>query len=163
VADDAERIALSAYEGLRVDQLDVDRTYRYNGSRWGQASLALLGRGALGAVTTLAGTPSWTTIATVTATSMGGEVLIDFDTTLINANSGDHRTAALRVQCDGVDVDSYSFFSQYISGANVPVFPSNVWWHTPAAGSHTWTLQGNANIGSAVQAVKGSMLVYEKP
>lgn len=163
VADDAERLTLTPYEGLRVDQLDIDRTYRHNGTRWGQAQLTQLGAGSLGAVATLAGTPSWTDISTVTATSMGGEVTVTFDVTLINANSGDHRTAALRVTCDGVEVDGWTFFCQYIATANVPTFPSLQIFHTPAAGSHTWKVQGNANIGGAIQAVKGSMTVTEKP
>ncbi|MDN4646464.1 hypothetical protein [Arthrobacter sp. PsM3] len=163
VADDTERLALAAYKGLRVDQADTGRAYRHNGTRWAQAALAAIGSGSLGAVATLAGTPTWTDIVTVTATSMGGPVTIDFNTTLINANSGDHRTAAVRVQCDGVDVDSYSFFAQYLAGASVPTFPAQKFFHTPAAGQHTWTLQGNANIGGAIQAVKGSMVIYEKP
>ncbi len=163
VADDAERVALTTYEGLRVDQLDIDRTYRHNGTRWGQAALTRLGQGSLGAVATLAAAASWTDIATVTATSMGGEVTIDLDVTLINANSGDHRTATIRVICDGAEVDSWSFFCQYIATSNVPTFPSLQVFHTPAAGAHTWKVQGNANVGSAVQAVKGSMTVTEKP
>lgn len=34
VANQTDRDALTEYEGLRVDQLDTDREYRYNGSRW---------------------------------------------------------------------------------------------------------------------------------
>ena len=43
VAAQADRDALTEYEGLRVDQLDTDRQYRYNGSRWvgGRATVTL--------------------------------------------------------------------------------------------------------------------------
>ncbi|WP_367645846.1 hypothetical protein [Paenarthrobacter ureafaciens] len=43
VADAAEQATLTAYEGLRVDRLDLDRVLRYNGSRWvgGRATVTL--------------------------------------------------------------------------------------------------------------------------
>lgn len=150
-------------QGQVIERRDTGGRERWNGTRWTQAALTQIGRGSLGAVATLAGTPSWTDLASVTGTTLGGEVTIDFNTTLINANSGDDRTAAVRVTCDGVEVDSYSFFMLYKASANIPGYPAQKFFHTPAAGSHTWTLQGNANVGSAVQAIKGSMTVQEKP
>ena len=43
VSSQTEQDALTEYEGLRVDRLDLDREVRYNGSRWvgGRASLTL--------------------------------------------------------------------------------------------------------------------------
>lgn len=43
VADTTEQAALTPYEGLRVDRLDLDREVRHNGTRWvgGRAALTL--------------------------------------------------------------------------------------------------------------------------
>lgn len=163
VANDAERLALSGYEGLLVDQFDVDRIYRHNGSRWAQASNAELGRTSTGVGGTLAATPSWSDIMIVTATSLGGEIIVDYDITLTNANSGAHRDAALRVTCDGVEVLGWTLTCPYTAGIDFPVSPSLEVNHTPAAGSHTWKLQGNASVAGAVQVRRGSMSVTEKP
>lgn len=166
VTDTAERLALTPYEGLRVDQLDVDRTYRHNGTRWGQDALTRLGESS--AVITkplsiLAATPSWTDLATVAGTSMGGQVTIGYDVALANGNSGAHRDAAVRVLCDGVEIDGWAFVCQFVSGLSVPVFPSLQVFHSPAAGNHTWKLQGNASIAGAIQILRASMTVTEKP
>lgn len=163
VANDAERTALTGYEGLRVDQLDVDRTYRHNGTRWAQAAEAELGHALTGVGGTLAATPSWSDLLVVTATSLGGEVIVSYNVALVNANSGDHRDAAVRITCDGAEIDGWSFKAPYIAGIQVPVFPSLDVSHTPAAGSHTWKIQGNASVASAIQIIKGSMTVTEKP
>lgn len=160
----AERAEITAPRvGQRVIALDnLARQLRWTGSRWTRAEDALLGRGALGAVTTVAGTPAWTVLASVTSMTFGSECFINFGATLINANSGDHRTAAVRVMCDGAEVDSFAFFSQWISGQNVPTFPSHIWGHTPSAGTHTWTLEANANQPGAVQAIRATMTVTER-
>lgn len=163
VANDAERTALTAYEGLRVDQLDVDRTYRHNGTRWAQVGPVELGHSTTGTGGTLAATPSWSDILIVTATSLGGEVTIDYDVALVNANSGAHRDAAVRVTCDGTEIDGWAFTSPWVTGIQVPVFPSLQVFHTPAAGAHTWKIQGNASVAGAIQVLKGSVTVTEKP
>lgn len=165
VANDAERTALTGYEGLRVDQLDVDRTYRHNGTRWGQSVATELGRSSTGVGGTLAADPAWSDILIVNATSLGGEVTIDYKVTLANADSGAHRGAAIRVTCDGTPVDGWALTCPYISGIQAPVFPALDVSHTPAAGAHVWKVQGQAGVGDAgaVQVIKGSVTVTEKP
>ncbi len=163
VADDAERLALTGYEGLRVDQADVDRTYRHNGARWAQSGPAELGRSSTGVGGTLAATPAFSDILIVTGTSLGGEVMIDYDVALANSNSGAHRDAAVRVTCDGAEIDGWAFVAPYVAGIEAPVFPSLQVFHTPAAGAHTWKIQGNASLAGAVKVLKGSVTVTEKP
>ncbi|MDQ5862184.1 MAG: hypothetical protein M3536_07975 [Actinomycetota bacterium] len=163
VANDAERTALTAYEGLRVDQFDVDRTYRHNGTRWGQVGPTELGKSSTGVGGTLAETPAFSDILIVTATTLGGEVCIDYNVALTNANSGAHRDAAVRVTCDGAEIDGWSFAAPYVAGIEAPVFPSLQVFHTPTAGAHTWKVQGNASISGAVRVLRGSVTVTEKP
>lgn len=166
VADDTERLALTTYEGLRVDQLDIDRTYRHNGTRWGQANITRLGEASHvppTPKTTLAISGSWTDIATVTATSMGGQVTIDYKVNLANANSGADRDAAVRVTCDDVEIDGWTLLCQYVAGKVVPVSAPLDVFHTPAAGLHTWKVQGNAAAAGAIQVFRSSMTVTEKP
>jgi hypothetical protein len=165
VADNAERTALSAYEGLIVDQKDVDRLYRHNGTRWAQVGLTELGHTTTGLGGTLAASPAWSDLLIVTATSLGGEVCIDYDVTLTNANSGAHRSGAIQVTCDGTAIDPWAFTAPYISGISVPLPLSLKVFHTPAAGTHTWKIQGQAGASdaSSIQVLKGSMTVTEKP
>lgn len=96
-------------------------------------------------------TGSYTTYCTVTATSTGGAIEADFSALIFNGNSGAYRTAQVKVQCDGVDVTPVLDFGvSFVSSNNPPVFPAFKVSHTPAAGSHTWTLQVKSNTGSAV-------------
>lgn len=165
VADSTERTALTGYEGLIVDQKDVDRLYRHNGTRWGQVSEVELGHSITGTGGTLAASPSWSDLLVVTATSLGGEVTVSYNVTLVNANSGAHRSAAIRVTCDGAEVDAWAFTCPWLTGIQVPTFPSLSVPHTPAAGSHTWKIQAQAGVGeaSSVQIIKGSVVITEKP
>lgn len=171
VANQTERDGLAALFPLGVlpnptfvSRSDLNsRLQRWNGTRWGQTSNTELGRTSTGVGGTLAATPSWSDLLIVTATSLGGEVIIDYDVALTNANSGAHRDAAVRVTCDGNEVHGWSFKAPLVSGIDAPVFPSRQVTHTPAAGSHTWKVQGNASIAGAVQIINGSMSVTEKP
>lgn len=165
IADNAERTALTGYEGLIVDQKDVDRLYRHNGTRWAQVGSVELGHAITGSGGTLAASPSWSDLLVVTATSFGGEVTVGYKVTLVNANSGAHRSAAIRVTCDGAEVDAWAFTAPFLTGIQVPIFPALDVSHTPAAGSHTWKIQAQAGVGeaSSVQIIKGSMTVTEKP
>ena len=137
----------------------------WNGTRWAQAARTELGHTTTGLGGTLVATPAWSDLLIVTATSLGGEVCIAYDVTLTNANSGAHRGAAVRVTCDGTEIDAWALTVPWVSGLAAPVFPSLQVFHTPTAGAHTWKVQGNAGAGDAgaVQILKGSMTVTEKP
>jgi hypothetical protein len=174
VASDAERTALAAAAPggvlpvpTMIYRTDLGKYESWNGTRWAQAAITELGRSATGVGGTLAADPSWSDILIVSGTSMGGQVTIGFKVTLTNANSGAHRSAAIRVTCDGVEVPTSAgaFTAPYISGLHVPVFPSLDVAHTPAAGAHTWKVQGQAGVGDAgaIQVLKGTVVVTEKP
>lgn len=170
VATTAERNGLAALAPggvLPVPTLvrnsETGRFESWNGTRWAQASRSELGSSTTGLGGTLAATPAWSDILIVTATTLGGQVAIDYDVALTNANSGANRDAAVRVTCDGVEIDGWSFTCPFVAGVSAPVFPSLQVFHTPTAGSHTWKVQGNASVANAVQVLKGSVTVTEKP
>lgn len=106
---------------------------------------------------------TYTTYCTVTATSTGGAVEIDFFIcNLINGSSGALRTTQIRVQCDGVDVTpTFDITNPFISGQNPPQWPTFKVGHTPSAGSHTWTLQVKSNTGSAIVMDQAAIRVAE--
>lgn len=105
---------------------------------------------------------SYTTYATVTATSTGGKVVIRFSGPIANANSGAHRKYSLRVQCDGSTVKEVTDLTlALVSGSSNTHFFSWIFRHTPAAGSHTWNLQLLADGASAVAAGYMTMEVAE--
>lgn len=95
---------------------------------------------------------SYTTYASVTANSAGGECVADLSFIFGNGNSGANRDITFKIQCDGVDVTpaGLNLFAYFVSGStprNTAHFKMS---STPSAGSHTWTLQVLASAGSAV-------------
>lgn len=147
-----------------IFRTDLQRYESWNGTRWAQPGLTELGRSTTGLGGTVAQTPSWSDILIVNGTSLGGEVTVDYRLTLTNvAASGAHRDTAVRVTCDGTEIDGWDFKAPWVSGIDAPVFPSLQVIHTPAAGAHTWKIQGNAIISAAIQVRKGSVTVTEKP
>jgi hypothetical protein len=109
-------------------------------------------------------TTGYVTYATVTATSNGGEVEIDLRAHFTNANSGANRSAYIKVQCDGVDIEDPGIVlnipnlgADTVSGS---IF-SFIYSHTPSAGSHTWTFQTYSPTSSAVYLNKARLRVQE--
>ena len=97
-------------------------------------------------------TTSFVTHATLTATSRGGLIIIEYGFDIGNGISGANRTFDVRVQCDGVDVtpNRTGLWSQFVA-ASVPYYTGGFTLkHTPSAASHTWNLQFLASAGSAV-------------
>lgn len=97
-------------------------------------------------------TASYVTYLTIAATSTGRECEIDLRCVLGNGNSGDHRTADIKVQCDGVDItpNPISVFLLQIGTSQTFQTQSFLFSSTPAAGAHTWTIQMKASLNSAV-------------
>lgn len=162
-----ERAEITApVQGQLIDRRDTGLSERWNGTRWAQAALARIGESTHippTPKTTLAVSGSWTDIATVAAASLGGQVTVGYKVTLANANSGADMDAAVRVTCDGVEVDGWTIPCQNVAGKVIPVSPSLDVFHTPAAGTHTWKIQGNAAVASSIQIFRGSITVTEKP
>lgn len=103
------------------------------------------------------------TYLTVTGTSTGRECEVHFFLNLANGNSGDIRVAYIKVQRDGVDINPTGLETVLfnVPGITAAVGFSFVVSDTPAAGSHTWTLQLRASSGSAVVFTQGFMKVTE--
>lgn len=117
--------------------------------------------GTPGTVVTAA--PGWTDLAVVTATTTGGPVVARWSGALSNGNSGADRTGSLRLTLDGVEVQgggAYTGFSLPIAGLRS--LPRGGFVRsTPAAGSHTWRVQGNGSAGAAVVSDAAALSVVE--
>lgn len=103
---------------------------------------------------------TYTTFATVTATSTGGLVILSGVGQIKDGNSGANRKVNMRIQCDGTTVTNSeitvsSFANTYESEGVIQIS------HTPSAGSHTWTFQVQAQTGSATLGYQSSLQVSE--
>jgi hypothetical protein len=158
------RTGSSLWAGLMVTETDTNLTWLYT-TGW-----QLLGHGSLywrgDSYVTLSSTfaTAYTAIAglSVAATTIGGRVKVRLEGSLVNANSGAARTAQLKLLCDGTQVGDVSPVQNvpFISAVSAQgfVLPAT---HTPAAGSHTWTVQGLASIAAAVQIGTAFLSVEE--
>lgn len=107
---------------------------------------------------------TWTDILSVTATSSGLPVRVEWDATAYNGASGADRNLAYRVLCDGSVIGRALYGRQFIVLAGTPrAFASFRIEHTPAAASHTWKLQAQGNVGSAVYVEAASLTVDQRP
>jgi len=113
----------------------------------------------------LTGSPGWSDLLTVTATSAGRPVRIRFDATAFNGASGADRTVDYRVICiTGGTTDDRG------GPSAVPVLLTGAprrssyrqYSHTPAAGSHTWKLQGRCSAASSCYVEEAALVVIEK-
>lgn len=104
-------------------------------------------------------TTSYVTQCTVTATTAAGvEVEIEYKANITDGTSGAARTGHIRVQCDGVTI-SGSDITYHTSGNGAGAYPTMCINHTPGAGSHTWTLQAEADSASATLLDQASLEV----
>lgn len=108
-------------------------------------------------------TTSYATYATVTASSVGGLVIIEVSGLFQNASSGASRTYDYRVQCDGVTVDAAvtGTVVAFVSGQTLASTSVDAFTHTPTAASHTWTFQALASAASSVTLRRPKIKVYE--
>ncbi|NKY08956.1 hypothetical protein [Cellulomonas hominis] len=160
----------TAAEPLRVwrgDALPAPREEWYDGTRWHVIADTTLGRSRLTTTPTVAGTPSWTTLASVTATSLGGLCVVRTQVTLGNGNSGVDRTGSFRVRVDGAALSTpigVDLYLRIVAGvSSTPQGGSLDWESQPAAGEHTWELQANGSAGGSVVAHQGVITVIERP
>jgi hypothetical protein len=151
----------SPSDGMVVYLRDVDRFVgRENGAWKTLTGDRTLGNAFLATDPVLAGTPSWTDLATLTKTATGRPIDVRWSATVYNAGSGADRTASVRVVVDTSTVlGSVNNFSVPLPSPRITRAQVNT--HTPAAGSHTWILQANASIGGALQAEVGTLTVVE--
>lgn len=103
---------------------------------------------------------TYTTFCTVTASSSGGEVELDYRAVVVDGNSGGARSGHIRVQCDGTTVAS-SDITWQTAASTARANPSMIINHTPASGSHAWTLQLLADTANATTVDQASLRVTE--
>lgn len=132
------------------------------GSGWRVAAPARRGNARLVTDTPITGSAGWTTLASVTAESLGGLCVADFSGIFFNGTSGLNRDFVHRVTCDGVIVGPEFMLSAVLANTPRTPFGSDV-ESTPAAGSHTWALQAHSDTGAAVIVSRASLTVTEHP
>lgn len=122
------------------------------------------GSGRLTTQPVVAAYPAWTTLATLTATTLGGLCDVNVFSTLANANSGANRIGTLSVTLDGVALTPMTIDFELVNTSSVASSAAAFNWEsTPAAGSHTWVLRAAGSVGSSVQAIQAVMIVTEYP
>jgi hypothetical protein len=151
----------SPSDGMVVYLTDIDRFLgRENGAWRTLTGDRTLGNAFLATDPILTGTPSWTDLTSVVAVATGRPVKVHWSVTVYNSGSGADRTASVRVVVDTSTVlGSVTNFNVPLPSPRISRAQINA--HTPAAGSHTWTLQANASIPSALQAEVGTLTVIE--
>lgn len=111
--------------------------------------------------TTTSGTipTSWTTFATVTATTGAGKVLLGCKTNIKDGNSGATRAGNIRLAIDG----------NVVPGTQIQYWTPNGLKDSPGldievdvtAGSHVFALQATADVASASEMKQASLVVQE--
>lgn len=123
-----------------------------------------LGDAYLPAQVTIAGPTGWTTLASVTATSDGSQVAVRGLAVVVNGFSGGDRTANFQLLCDSTTLVNFANFSVPLgvsSGPSPRIPRAASLAHTPAAGSHTWTLRVNSSVNSTVLCDVGTLTVVQ--
>ena len=149
---------------LLVLQTDTGWLLRYDGTRWHFISDIEIGNNVVTTNPTL-GT-SMGTIATVTATTLGGPLRVQGAAFFNNGNSGSDKRAAVQLTLDTVaQTPAFSDIDvRLISGQNSLAAFAFIWELTGvAAGSHTIALQALASLTSSVTVPAASLVVIEKP
>lgn len=90
----------------------------------------------------------YTTYCTVTATSLNKEVEVQYGVNIQDAGSGAPRSGHIRIQVDGVTLSGSDIIWETVNN-NFVANPNMIMSHIPAAGSHTWTLQVEADTAAA--------------
>lgn len=101
-------------------------------------------------------TTSNVTYATVTATTIGGNILVEWGMRIANANSGAQRSSTVRILQDAATITPASklYHNVLISGNSDAFwsFSDQYLLTSVSAGSHTWDLQALASAASSVQS-----------
>ena len=150
--------------GQFVYETDTGFTNIYSGSRWRRISDNEIGSNIATSNPTL-GT-SMSTVATVTATTLGGPLRVEGMALFNNGNSGADKRAAVQLTLDAVaQTPAFSDIDvRLISGQNSLAAFAFTWELTGvAAGSHTFLLQALASLTSSVTVPAASLVVIEKP
>ena len=100
-------------------------------------------------------TTAYVTYPSVTATTHGGAIELQWSAQVGNGNSGASKTFDIQILCDGVVTGitpaTLNFYSPYITPDTTTLSYGFIHNQTaPTAASHTWTLQFKASANTAV-------------
>jgi hypothetical protein len=121
----------------------------------------MLGQNTIATQPILAGTPTWTDLCTVAATSTGGTVTVDWSAVYANEGSGLNRTVDFQVVCDGTLVGQLLSYDAPLTPGATGYGAAFSVSSALAAGAHTWKLQGRASIAGACGAKFATIKVTE--
>lgn len=152
----------SVNDPVYVHRSDTGTLERNVGAGWRVAVPTRRGNARLTADAQITGASGWTTLASVTADSLGGLCVADFSGVFFNATSGLNRYFAHRVTCDGVIVGPEFLLTAVLASAPYAAFGTDV-ESSPTAGSHTWALQAHSDVPAAVIVSRASLTVTEHP
>lgn len=138
-------------------------TYKSNGTSWRAVGTVTIAHESLPAKVTSAGGATWGTLLTASGWSAGGTVRATWDAVAVNGNSGLDRAVQYRVLCDGAVIGRGAYGPQSVPLAGMPkVFAGFHIEHAPTSGTHTWVLQSNATIASAVEIDAAALTIEER-
>ena len=153
----------ASYAGQYVDD-PAQGLLRSNGTAWRRGYRSKFGEySKVAAPGHVLASPAYAdTPVTLTATSLGGLVEIEFDASIAYAGVGiNNLVIYYRVLCDGVAVGDES--TQYL----YPIAAGSVARlsvaHTPSAGAHTWKVQMASSSVTAAVLGKARLIVIENP
>lgn len=170
VANDAARDALMVTpDGMEIVRLTDGMGQIRTSTGWVRAG----GDYTIGDITgggsgILAATPGWSDLVTITNASGGRPCAARWVGVVANGSSGADRTASFRVILDGTQISTGSSNTGFAvpvgaSATNHPRIPrAGADATTPVAGTHTWTLQGQANTANSVIIESAALTVVER-
>lgn len=155
--------------GIQTGDSFIHTTYGlclYNGTAWKRVSgeITLGSTAYTGLGTTLSATQGGADQLSITATSSGGAVNVEWMIDLRNGASGADRVANVYVYCDTTVIGSVTGISIPYNGGVQPGIPkTGVISHAPTAGSHTWHLRADSNgVGATVVSLASTLRVVER-
>ena len=158
------------YTGQVVDDAALGYALRWNGSAWksarGVTELGFADRGAAPSDVIVSAVSTWQDVpsVTLTATSTGGVVEVDWEAVAKNQSGGTNYYEILyRVVVDGVSTGGERNFAlPGVTGINPPYEARGRFQHTPTAGAHTWKLQHYCGAATVTGTKWASLKLTER-
>lgn len=160
--DNAARDALTKFTGRAAWVASTGILQVWNGTRWQVASITQIGH-TYAAPGTLAGV-AYATVASMSVTTLGGSVNLDYAAIMTNGNSGENRTMDIEWYVDGAQaVTGNTFEVPHFAGRQVSVSATMRRKVSMSAGAHTIDLRTRASVASAVYNTAFGITASENP
>lgn len=157
----AARDAVTKFTGRTVWVASVGQIQVWTGSRWSVPATTMLGQQSATPATLMATT--YGTVATVSVTSLGGSLNLEFFAIFQNENSGAHKTVDIQFTYDGTGVGGNTYFADWINATTVQRPAAFAVQQSASAGAHTINLQTRCSLASSVRNVTFQLRVWENP